>query len=335
VGKTTDAIAPLSIAALRLPPDIVDILIELGIAEIGQLLALPRDAVAARFDPKLLLRLDQATGLVPETIASQRPLPEITSGIELEYPTADQHALDVVLRELLERLTRNLAEREQGAIQIECRLQCEDTGPIEFVVGLFRASAHAAHLLELARMQLERLSLPGPVTAVKLAVLVAASLRLQQRELFEQRVSEGRRQVGLLVDRLSNRLGREAVVRAIPQADAQPELAFRYEPLAGVTPRNGPPPRWKPLPRPLRLEHPPIALEVLSVVPHGPPIQFPLDGDMHRVARAWGPERIQTGWWRGRYVQRDYYRIETTTGRRFWLFRRLNDAKWFLHGAFE
>jgi protein ImuB len=34
-------------------------------------------------------------------------------------------------------------------------------------------------------------------------------------------------------------------------------------------------------------------------------------------------------------VQRDYYRIETTTGRRFWLFRRLNDAKWFLHGIFD
>ena len=47
------------------------------------------------------------------------------------------------------------------------------------------------------------------------------------------------------------------------------------------------------------------------------------------------PERIQTGWWRGRTVGRDYYRVETACGRRFWLFRRLRDGRWFLHGAFE
>ena len=129
------------------------------------------------------------------------------------------------------------------------------------------------------------------------------------------------------------------MVRATPQSDAQPEFAFRYEPLAGVLPRKieqrrGQSWRWKFLPRPLRLEKEPIPLDVLSVVPEGPPIQFHLHG-CHRVARVWGPERIQTGWWRGRYVQRDYYRIETATGIRFWLFRRLSDAKWFLHGVFD
>jgi hypothetical protein len=34
-------------------------------------------------------------------------------------------------------------------------------------------------------------------------------------------------------------------------------------------------------------------------------------------------------------VRRDYYQIETTTGRRYWLFRRLDDRRWFLHGWFE
>ena len=49
--------------------------------------------------------------------------------------------------------------------------------------------------------------------------------------------------------------------------------------------------------------------------------------------RTWGPERIQTGWWRGHYIRRDYYRVETTTGQRFWLFRRR--GHWFLHGVFD
>ena len=27
--------------------------------------------------------------------------------------------------------------------------------------------------------------------------------------------------------------------------------------------------------------------------------------------------------------------VETTTGRRYWLFRDLDDGGWFLHGTFE
>jgi protein ImuB len=123
------------------------------------------------------------------------------------------------------------------------------------------------------------------------------------------------------------------VVRAVPQPEAQPELAFRYEPLAGGLPHKTKS-TWKRLPRPLRLANEPVPLEALSVVPDGPPIQFQFHG-LHRVAHVWGPERIQTGWWRGRYVQRDYYRIETTTGKRYWLFRRLSDGQWFLHGIFD
>ena len=34
-------------------------------------------------------------------------------------------------------------------------------------------------------------------------------------------------------------------------------------------------------------------------------------------------------------IARDYYRIETVTGQRFWLFRRLDDGRWFLHRVFE
>ena len=38
---------------------------------------------------------------------------------------------------------------------------------------------------------------------------------------------------------------------------------------------------------------------------------------------------------RGRTIRRDYYRVETPTGQRFWLFRQLDESQWFLHGVFE
>jgi protein ImuB len=48
-----------------------------------------------------------------------------------------------------------------------------------------------------------------------------------------------------------------------------------------------------------------------------------------------GPERIESGWWDGRDVQRDYYVARSTTGMRLWIFReRRAEGRWFLHGVF-
>jgi protein ImuB len=331
--KTLAALEDLPLAALRLN-EVTEVLRELGIEQIGQLLAIRRDALASRFDPQLLLRLHQALGLVPEVIVPHRPPPAIRFEMQLEVPTDNRQAVGAVLERLMARVAEALTERQQGAVRMACQLRCEGGESMEVLVGLCRASANANHPLEMTQLQLDRVLLPGPLVAVRLSVLWTAPLFTWQQELFGSSRHEGCRQVSLLVDRLSNRLGHESVVRAVPQADAQPEMAFRYEPQVGRGPRKNTPSRWKLLPRPLRLEKEPIPLEILAVAPDGPPIQFDFHGP-HQVAQAWGPERIQTGWWRGRYVQRDYYRIETAEGKRFWLFRRLADAKWFLHGAFD
>jgi protein ImuB len=71
------------------------------------------------------------------------------------------------------------------------------------------------------------------------------------------------------------------------------------------------------------------------VVPDGPPLVFTWGGMERRIERTWGPERIQTGWWRASGVGRDYYRVQTALGHWFWLFRQLADGRWFLHGVFE
>ncbi|HAQ72553.1 MAG TPA: DNA repair nucleotidyltransferase, partial [Pseudomonas sp.] len=34
-----------------------------------------------------------------------------------------------------------------------------------------------------------------------------------------------------------------------------------------------------------------------------------------------GPERIESGWWDGDDVRRDYYRIETRSGQQGWAYR--------------
>ena len=48
-----------------------------------------------------------------------------------------------------------------------------------------------------------------------------------------------------------------------------------------------------------------------------------------------GPERIESGWWDGDDVTRDYFVALNADGARFWVFRERSGASgWFLHGIF-
>jgi protein ImuB len=89
------------------------------------------------------------------------------------------------------------------------------------------------------------------------------------------------------------------------------------------------------LQRPLRLFKVPAAIEVVALAPMGTPVQFHYAGRWQQVMHCEGPERIETGWWRGATIRRDYYRVETPSGGRYWLFRSLRGGNWFLHGQFS
>jgi protein ImuB len=390
-GQLVPALAPLPVAALRLAEETVALLRGLGIVFVAQLADLPREGLQSRFGPPLVERLDQALGMVPEVIVARHAAPEPAATWSLEYPTAHRETLRQVLALLVRRVLEPLAARGQGVLELVCELVSsssssfspsssysnrrrafEDNGEdeddrknknrpgVSLHVGLFQPTALAEHLLELVDMQLELLRLPGAVSRVAVWAARTAPLLQRQHELFAGEPRARGRQLAVLVDRLSSRLGQEHVVRPRPRAEAQPEAAFRYESLTkvGASPRGargavnrraasrgdssrrggsspGPAASVPIAPRPLRLFFPPLPVEVVAVVPDGPPARMRFEGQSHPLVRHWGPERIETAWWRGRSVRRDYYRVETLEGSRFWVFRRLTDGQWFLHGEFE
>ena len=48
-----------------------------------------------------------------------------------------------------------------------------------------------------------------------------------------------------------------------------------------------------------------------------------------------GPERIESGWWDGADVRRDYYVVQTRDGQRAWAYLPAGaNAGWMLHGWF-
>ena len=378
--SSEEGLQSLPIEALRLPPETVDVLHQLGVFGIGQLAVLPRADLGTRFGPELLRRWDQAFGQAAEPIQGQ-PFPvELQADQVIDPPTGRRDTLSFVMTQLVARVAEMLFHAGRGATQVRCRLHC-GTSDVDLQVGLFEPTASAEHLSQLVEMRFERLSLPAPVAAVSVRAVTTALLQRRQADFFgDARQTQHPRLLAALVDRLSSRLGARAVLRPRRVADAQPELAYHYDPLVadlarlrrplkkGATaglpsggdgefsgrtllgkPAVAPTFSRTPLsqqaanhltqeslpPRPLRLLTRPVAVAAVSVQPEGPPAQFPWQGQTQRIAERWGPERIQTGWWRGQAIGRDYYRVATTTGHRFWLFRRLRDGRWFLQGMFE
>ncbi len=164
-----------------------------------------------------------------------------------------------------------------------------------------------------------------------------------------------------LIDRLSSRLGKQQVLRATLKPEALPEFGFQLEPIANINIQ-----RWcrqvlaseRTLSNKsnmfnrqrksgwlLEQRKPADSLPVwcwkesleiqCQTSPSGNcPRKMLHKGRWQKVLRYWGPERIESGWWRGRIVRRDYYRVELQTGLRFWVYRGLPGDRWFLQGNF-
>lgn len=345
------ALAPFPLTTLRLSDDHLHTLRELGLTTIGQLLALPRQSLSSRFGAGLLLRLDQALGVASELIQPHHPPPAFQAEWLLEHPTQRREEVELILSQLVERVAIQLTQRQVGAVRLACRLDVAGHEPLSFTVGLYRPTASHKHLLELVQMQVERLTMPGAVGRLGLSVLLTSPLEIHQAQLFDDVSLRSARARALLLDRLSSRLGAEAVLRPLLRSDALPERGSRLVVVAGIKSRRaggqagrrekrqagkgGVLPTRLPCHRPLLLLSTPLKIETTAVMPDGPPVRMWYDGREQRIACHWGPERIETAWWRGRAVCRDYYRVETTSGQRFWLFRELRKGRWFLHGTFE
>jgi len=333
----TKALLNLPLGGLRLASVTVDLLNQLGISQIGQLAAFPRSGLKARFGPDVLKRLDQLNGRCDEIVVAHRPLPEFKQRWSSEHATTDNGVIERIVFHLLQRLTSVLQDRQQGIVKLECRFECEQEKSMLLEVDLYDATVDTKHLFELVRLQWERRQFAAPVHEIVLVAQGRAPLSWRQCELFADGTRENPRQLARLVDRFSSRLGRDSVVRPRLRPDAVPERSYVDVPLAGSQKKNSRHHkiRMAPFERPLCLLVEPAPIEVIAGLPDGPPAVFFYRNHRHDVAHHRGPERIETAWWRGPSIRRDYYRVETTAGQRFWLFRRLQDFHWFLHGEFD
>jgi protein ImuB len=337
-GEAVSALASLPVDTLRVPPSVIDRLRTLGLGTIGDVLALPRDSLAARFGALLPRRLDHVLGLRPESFESERLIEPLCAFRDWEVPIDDRVNLVALCSQMLRELLTMADRHGVGLQELDGELQTED-GPVTMALRLMRPTSDIGHLEKLLELQFERHAWSGGVTSVRWTARRLGPIEEVQGCWFEDDFqAEKSRSLSALVDRLSSRLGASAVLRVEVLPDAQPECVPRLHPWASVEAGKSEPfllPPELSRGRPLSLLVKPEPIDVSSILPDGPPIHV-LWGERSRpVIRAWGPERIATGWWRGPDVERDYYRTEWDDGTHAWIYRDRRKDHWFLHGFFD
>ena len=341
-GGQAELLAPLPPQALRLAPETAAQIERLGLKRLAQLFALPRAPLARRFGAETLMRLDQALGRAPEALAFTRPPTPWFARLAFAEPISAPEDLARVSRDIAQALCGRLEASGQGARRFELAFHRLDGRAETVSVGLSLAGRDAERIARLLAPKLERVDPGFGIEVATLRAEAVEPLAARQARL-DARDSGPEAGLAPLVDRLANRLGENRVWKAAPVESHVPELAVaRAAPLAPPSPAQG----WDPqAPRPVRLFRRPEPIEATAPIPDDPPVQFRWRGQLHRVRRAEGPERIAEEWWKRPLEEahpahiRDYYRVEDQAGRRFWLFRAgLYDPgqipKWWLHGLF-
>lgn len=346
-------LSPLPIAALRVSPETVIALDELGVETIEHLLSLPRITLPARFGPSLLLRLDQALGAAMESIQPVRPIPPLIVERLFDGATTRTDAIEACTRELLIRLSEQLQERESGVRSLALTLGRVDAIPIVLNATLSRPSRDPRHLWTLLRPQVERANLGFGVEHLHLHALRIGRLKHTQAEHWPGNdaspTSEASRaESAALIDLLSSRIGAERVTRIDLLGTHIPERAASRTPAIEThSPPTTPARTHSATYTPTALDHAPARpsflfqtpepADVLAMVPDRPPSRLRWRGREHIITIGLGPERIAPEWWRARTTHepeptRDYYRICDAQGLWLWVYRELETTRWFVQG---
>jgi protein ImuB len=318
-----DGLAVLNTSSLRpllermpldrigLARDVSTALARMGLRQVHEVLALPRSTLARRFSASVLQHLDTLLGDRPVALEYYTPPDNFDLRIELNFDVESSQALLFPLKRLIADLAVFLAGRDSGVQRFVLHLEHHEPPETLVPVGLLSAERDAAMLFELARGRLEPVQVTSPVRAIRLLAQDLPRFVPAHRELFEERLQQTL-PWHQLRERLRARLGDESVNGLCALADHRPEFAWQPGNVvsASTLPAGIPRPGWL-------LREP-----------------MPLQGQGMRVLA--GPERIESGWWDGGDVRRDYYLIETLGGQRGWAYRQVgDDSSLVLHGWFS
>jgi protein ImuB len=329
-------LAPLPLTLLQWDEATTSTLHALGLAMIGDLLALPRDAFAKRFGAACLDDLDRALGRRADPQRFYEPPARFASRIELPADLTETAQLMYPAQRLLAALEGFLRGRNAGVTELVFRAMHNPRRdaprpPTAIPLALAAPERDAKRLAALLAERIARVQLPEPAVTLALEAGALQPFAAVNASLLPQAAAPGVDWLRL-AETLHARLGSERVFQLQAVDDHRPERAWRAAPIAV----DG---EWRAAP-------PPVARRPLLLLPVPQPLPVRDELPLYRdpLTLVTGPERIEAGWWDlggpaagspARAVHRDYFVARNGRGQWLWIYRELAAPRgWFLHGLF-
>jgi len=333
-GKQAEALSSLPPAALRLDDIILQRMDKLGFRQIGQFVSIPRLNLRRRFGDALLMRLDQVLGILPEPLQPVQPAPVYLERLPCLEPIRTVTGIEIAIKRLLEALCERFIQEGKG-MRTGILKGYRIDGELEQIsIGTNRASRNAIHLFKLFELKIQEIE---PALGIELFTLEATLVEdvTENQEALWSTANRDRTAISELLDNIAGKVGIQTIRRYLPQEHYWPERSIKKVSSLDEQPETEwPTDRF----RPIHLLPKPEPVDVMVVLPDYPPMHFRYKGEIIRIARADGPERIEQEWWLQNGPPRDYYRVEDDRGARYWLFRLglygNKKPQWFLHGYF-
>lgn len=321
--------------ALRPEADVVERLHKLGLHHVHQFINMPRASLRRRFGKHFIQRLDMALGQEMEVIKPIRLVEPYQERLPCLEPIVTHTGIEIALQELLKLLCLRLQQEQKGLRTAVFKCYRVDGRTEQIDIGTNRPSHHIEHLFKLFALKIGKIE---PALGIELFVLEAPQVEdylPQQEKMWQANGGLEDMRVSELIDRLAGKIGIQSIHRYVSDEHYWPERSFKQ----ATTLHEAALTEWRyDKPRPLQLLEPPELIEVSAPIPDYPPMLFRRKGNVHKIVKAEGPERIEQEWWLQQGQHRDYYRVEDEAGYRYWLFRlghyEDKNYKWFLHGFF-
>ncbi len=179
-GELRAAIAALPVAALRLDAALVHSLHRVGLRRAGDVMAMPRDALARRFGEAVTRRLDQALGDLPEPLSPLGEVPSRRVRLSFAEPIADPADLARAAERLTQDLAARLAREGMGARRLVLGFHRVDGRVEQIRIGTSRPSRDPVHLAKLLIAKLDTVDPGLGIEDAILAVFAVEALAPEQ-----------------------------------------------------------------------------------------------------------------------------------------------------------
>lgn len=323
--------APLTLSALS--ERSCELLAGSGLRNLGEVIRLPRDALARRIGREDMSCLDRLSGAMADRRALYQPPRRFERRMEMPAPLSNTQSLLFPLKRLLRDLGLFLIAQDAGVQEFDLYFAHEgraglDCPPSMLHIGLLHIERDADALFELMRERLDRFALPEATIELTLRADKLLSYAPAQLDLLSP-LAGNKDSPERLLERLRARLGDEAISAVTVHDEHRPELASKPAPIQLPTQATAASYR--------RNAQAAADAPVANSTQARPNwlLATPQPVDDRSLQLLSGPERIESGWWDGGDCRRDYFIAEDRHGRRVWVFQTLGQTPvWYLHGVF-